>query len=86
MVGMEVIIEVGVVKEVNGVINGLLISGLLEPRSGLLEVTKGLDVVRAAVVLFIHFSMCPFNTSLRLNFLPHNLQGYEAVIPHSYLW
>lgn len=67
--------------------NGLLApcSGLLEVNRGLLEVTIGLDVVRAAVVLFIHFSMCPFRTSLRLNFLPQSLQGYEAVMPHSYL-
>ena len=67
--------------------SGLLVtcSGLLATCSGLLEVTIGLDVVRAAVVLFIHFSMCPLRTSLRLNFLPHSLQGYDAVIPHSYL-
>lgn len=77
--------------------NGLLAPcrGLLAPSSGLLEVKIGLDVViadvvradvvRAAVVLFIHFSMCPLRTSLRLNFLPHSLQGYDAVIPHSYL-
>jgi hypothetical protein len=66
--------------------NGLLApcSGLLEVSRGLLEVTIGL-VVRAAVVLFIHFSMWPLRTSLRLNFLPHSLHGYEAVMPHSYL-
>ena len=36
--------------------------------------------------LLMHFSMCPFSTSLLLNFLPHSWHGYEAVIPHSYLW
>jgi hypothetical protein len=30
--------------------------------------------------------MWPLRTSLLLNFLPHMGHGYEAEIPHSYLW
>ena len=47
--------------------------------------TEGIDMERLGTEvgaegeetldLFMHFSMCPFNTSLLLNFLPHNWQG-----------
>lgn len=51
---------------------------------GELAGSRGLVEVR--LDLFIHFSMCPFRTSRLLNFRPQSWQGYEAEIPHSYLW
>ena len=48
--------------------------GLEEVRRGLVEV-RGLPLLVLRLDLFIHFSMCPFNTSRRLNFLPHSWQG-----------
>lgn len=58
---------------------GLLdvLRGLLDVKSGLVDVMRWLVEVRWGLLelivdLFMHFSMWPFNTSLLLNFLPHN--------------